>query len=753
VSYLDQVVFQRDAKLVRGRELLARLLRDRRCVLLLDGLDEVSTARYPLVRDAVLDFVNDDSDDLPTQRARVILTCRRQNLLKITDDWLPRFVDRPYVLAALRDSDISRFARKRAREFVPPRTFEAFWTSLEQSGTIELHRVPLILTISLGLYIKLDAYTIPSSVARFYDEIIRQLLLRHDFRLDKRAVGENRYSADDKYRFLRFAALAMAERPDEFEEFQHEELVSCVAQAQRFLYRVPAAEAVAFVDEIIDRSGLLGSISREDRTFVFQHKSLQEYLTAAELARTPEAAVDRLLARAADPEWRQVLLFFATLDHVHVEGFVRALLGVSPELAGHCIGAGAIVDDELVGQVLEALVARVHSDIDVAEHLSAVMSMSRSPRSSVREPALAAVESVLGRLTGRPDLMELLNLDDAGALQLLDSLAATRSRDIVPMVPRLASLFPLDDPRLVGPLWKSLSTPGIEQLSDVATSICTVLVRLAYTERGLRELENLPSFVPSFADAELRSAVYPFRRGLDPHGNLVTLLYWCRYLGASPQPPNRFLLAAEADPAAFAQIERDSRRRLAYVPAFLLGRAMLLLAMGAAVAALVVQTGARGWSALIPGPSLWSLLLVPPAVLSTLAAAGLAEVGRRRDVSALLFARGFISDSGNPIVLLVDDFFAGITGRGTFYWDSDTVGLCVFTAFPLSVVTVAVAGTFPGLGAVGLVVLAAMVQLVCFWLPALQAFSRGRRWYLRRPHRYVDMYDDPQSRHWVTAES
>jgi hypothetical protein len=360
---------------------------------------------------------------------------------------------------------------------------------------------------------------------------------------------------------------------------------------------------------------------------------------------------------------------------------------------------------------------------------------------------------VLSRLAGRPDLMELLNLDDAGALQLLDSLAATRSRDIVPMVPQLASLLPPDDPRLVGPLWKSLSTPGIEQLPDVATSVCTALLRLAYTERGLRELENLPSFVPPFADAELRSAVYPFHRGLDPHGNLVTLLCWCRYLGATPHPPNMFLLAAEADPAAFAQIERDSRRRLAYVSAFLLGRAVLLLTMGAAVVTLVVRFFAMGWSALVPGPSLWSLLLlVPPAVLSTLAAAGLAEVGLRRDVRALLFEDDLF-DSGNPIVKAVDAFCIGITNNGTFYWDSDTVLTCVVMAFPLSALTVAMAAAFPGLGTVGLLGLAAVVQLVCFWLPALRAFSRGRRWYLRRPNRYVDVYDDPQSRHWVTAES
>ncbi|HET7016221.1 MAG TPA: hypothetical protein VFI65_20030 [Streptosporangiaceae bacterium] len=33
-----------------------------------------------------------------------------------------------------------------------------------------------------------------------------------------------------------------------------------------------------------------------------------------------------------------------------------------------------------------------------------------------------------------------------------------------------------------------------------------------------------------------------------------------------------------------------------------------------------------------------------------------------------------------------------------------------------------------------------------------RAFRRGRIYYLYRPSPFIDLYDDPRSRHWVVAE-
>jgi hypothetical protein len=40
------------------------------------------------------------------------------------------------------------------------------------------------------------------------------------------------------------------------------------------------------------------------------------------------------------------------------------------------------------------------------------------------------------------------------------------------------------------------------------------------------------------------------------------------------------------------------------------------------------------------------------------------------------------------------------------------------------------------------------IQII-YWLTIYDICSRGRRYYLHRPNEFVDMYDDPRSRHWL----
>ena len=42
-----------------------------------------------------------------------------------------------------------------------------------------------------------------------------------------------------------------------------------------------------------------------------------------------------------------------------------------------------------------------------------------------------------------------------------------------------------------------------------------------------------------------------------------------------------------------------------------------------------------------------------------------------------------------------------------------------------------------------------LAGVVLYWLPMFNGFDNGRLYYLYRPTPYIDMYDDPRSRHWV----
>ena len=54
--------------------------------------------------------------------------------------------------------------------------------------------------------------------------MIDELLTRHDFRIDGRSGRTNRFNAEDKYRFLREFAMAMALREGSFEDFAWQEV-------------------------------------------------------------------------------------------------------------------------------------------------------------------------------------------------------------------------------------------------------------------------------------------------------------------------------------------------------------------------------------------------------------------------------------------------------------------------------------------------------------------------------------------------
>jgi len=162
-------------------------------VVMFDGLDEVIADRYEAVVDAVFHFKDDNNPDCPTRRARLFLTCRRQNFLSLREDWVPAFARRECSLAPLRNSEIFSYLDKVRPKFKMPDGPENFMQAVRASGTLDLHRMPLILAMSVGFYARRDYFEIPSSIAELYRAMIREMLDRHSFRrdhADRRVPGE-----------------------------------------------------------------------------------------------------------------------------------------------------------------------------------------------------------------------------------------------------------------------------------------------------------------------------------------------------------------------------------------------------------------------------------------------------------------------------------------------------------------------------------------------------------------------------------
>jgi len=45
--------------------------------------------------------------------------------------------------------------------------------------------------------------------------------------------------------------------------------------------------------------------------------------------------------------------------------------------------------------------------------------------------------------------------------------------------------------------------------------------------------------------------------------------------------------------------------------------------------------------------------------------------------------------------------------------------------------------------------IAAVIACLFYGAPLLDGFSRGCVYFLSRPNPYIDLYEDPRSRHWV----
>ncbi|MBK8192204.1 MAG: NACHT domain-containing protein [Lewinellaceae bacterium] len=522
VQYITDHIFQTQMKVKDGAAFLQMLLDDGRCLLLLDGLDEVSEEYYESVKNRISAFCNGHLPDFETRNARVIMSCRKQNFERLRRDWVPQTFREVVTLVPFNTDEVYSFLTHRKSEFREGRTPDAFFKQIQASNMAELHRNPLILTISLGLFLNTPHYEIPNSVAQFYETIIKHLLHRHDFRTEPHVKKVNKYNADDKYRFLRELAMHVAEREEGFDEFSYREILEFFKEVHQRMTNVAQQDDNAFIREIIDHSGLLTKISDDD-VYILAHRSIHEYFIAVQLARAPKVGKERLLAKADNLHWRQVIVFFASLDHAEVESFLKELMQVNLELAGYCVPSAQILSPELAEVLADALVQDIRKGA-VAISLPALVSMTKSYRTPIRNIAMQRLTAVLGEVF-QTESNQLAGLKEEDVPELLNQLANTGSLDVLPTCLRLSEMVskPTD---AVAPLWQCLNIPGLEQDRVLTARLIRLLLDLVMTPEGLEELQRQPGFAPDFVTPAVREAVYPFIKGQDLESNLITLLAW-----------------------------------------------------------------------------------------------------------------------------------------------------------------------------------------------------------------------------------
>jgi hypothetical protein len=328
---LPQLIVETVQKMPRCEDLRAsepwfrQQLQQGKCVVMLDGLDEVPDAQ----RDTVSKWANWQMQNYPSQ---FMLTSRphgfnsslfkgveRIDVLDFNDDQKRDFIEKWYRFIAwetkwkyhLQDNADKELGKQLSKAQVKAQSQEdadQAAANLRQQlfadrSLIDLAKNPLLLTI-IAVAHKFKE-RLPQRRLDVYREIFKLLLEDRPYQRQTRLTITN---AADNQTILQPLALELTRANQT--KFKPRQGAEWIQQRLTETHDDPALTPAQFLQEIQQVSGLLAG--GEGYLYEFTHKTFQEYLAAVELSERGMGKRD-VMAHFADETWKEVVYFYALL--------------------------------------------------------------------------------------------------------------------------------------------------------------------------------------------------------------------------------------------------------------------------------------------------------------------------------------------------------------------------------------------------------------------------------------------------------
>jgi len=283
-------------------QLVQELLLQGRCLILLDGLDEVVEAERNRIFRSVNTFVEQFSKN------RFVLTCRSG----ASDYTFEYFTE--VEMVHFDENQVTMFVQKWFASSQEPNLREKFLEELERNSSIkELTTSPLLLTM-LCLVFE-DNYDFPKNRYLLFDEAVNILLRKWDAsrRIDRSLINKFNLPYLRKIHLIsKLAYEAFNQEPAKYFWYQWEleDLIqNYIKNIPEIAHETLADESLSVLKTIEANHGLLAQQAKD--VYSFSHQSFREYFVANYVVENYKVLNEVLKQHLTKRQWQEVFIMIA----------------------------------------------------------------------------------------------------------------------------------------------------------------------------------------------------------------------------------------------------------------------------------------------------------------------------------------------------------------------------------------------------------------------------------------------------------